>query len=136
MKLHRPKFSFLRNRLSRLALGAALLLAPAFAAQAAPAAASFSLDALSDNKTELLTVGPNPFTDNFRVQLAGSMRNQNVEVRVLNVIGRVVFEYNGPAAQLDAQLAGQSGRWPKGFYYLMVTNPATNAAQTLRLQKL
>lgn len=136
MTPHRPIFSFLRNRLSRLALGAVLLLTPAFAAQAAPIASNLSFDAVQDAQSTLLTVGPNPFTENFRVQLGSGLRNQNVEVRILNVIGRVVFEYNGPAAQLDAQLSMQSSRWPKGFYYLVATNPATNGSQTLRLQKL
>lgn len=136
MVKHRPISFLLRNRLSRIALGAALLLAPVFATQAAPVSTALSLDAMPDAHATLLTVGPNPFTDNFRVQLSSSLYNQNVEVRVLNVIGRVVFEYNGPAAQLDAQLASQSSRWPKGFYYMVVTNPVSNAAQTLRLQKL
>lgn len=130
-----PFYSLLRNRLTRLALGV-VLLAPAFAAQAAPLEAQYSLDAVQEAQAVLLTVGPNPFTDNFRIQLSGTIRNQNVEVRVLNVIGRVVFEYNGPAAQLDGQLSMQSSRWPKGFYYLMVSHPTTNTTQTLRLQKL
>lgn len=132
----RPIYSLLRNRLTRLALGAVLLLSPALAVQAAPLHTAFSFDAVQDGQAILLTVGPNPFTESFHVQLSSLLRNQNVEVRVLNVIGRVVFEYNGPAAQLDAALSVQSSKWPRGFYYLVATNPATNEAQTLRLQKL
>jgi|GEM_PF-2251683 len=132
-------FSLLRKKMLSAVLPLALLTASGSMAAAAywpaiPAAAN--MDAVQDGKTVLLTAGPNPFTESIHVQLSGNLNNQNIEVRVLNVIGRVVFSFNGPASQLDALLSGQSSKWPKGYYYLVVASPDNPNAQTLRLQKL
>ena len=73
---------------------------------------------------------PNPFANSFKLELSGASEDR-VEVKVYDMIGKLVEVRQVNAADLDAQEVGE--RYPSGVYNIVVTQGGN--VKTLRVIK-
>ena len=79
-------------------------------------------------------VGPNPFYNALHAVVQDFLMDKQVDVRVTNVIGKVVYTYSGRADGLDGDIAQNSAQWQRGNYFLLI-KLSTGATEVVKIVK-
>ena len=79
-------------------------------------------------------VGPNPFYNSMHAVVQDYLMDKQVDVRVTNVIGKVVYTYTGRADALDGDIAMNSSQWQRGNYFLLI-KLSTGQSEVVKIVK-
>lgn len=85
------------------------------------------------NKTQIY---PNPFKDNFRIELPSDVLNENVQVEIKNELGQILYQHICSVKTLNQNLETATSKLPAGIFFMNLSASMKNFNEVVRLIKM
>lgn len=83
-----------------------------------------------------LSVGPNPSSGAFHLFAPASLKSENISVKLTDIRGQLILQYDGEAAGADDAVEKASTNLAEGVYLMSIKNSQSGESQNFKLHKI
>lgn len=87
------------------------------------------------SKSDILSAGPNPFTQKIKLQVSASLNDEILNISVNDITGRNLLNYTDVASKASAELEKATMNLIPGTYFVTAKLPKSGKLQTIKLIK-
>ena len=83
-----------------------------------------------------LSVGPNPSSGAFHLFAPASLKSENISVKLTDIRGQLILQYDGEAVGADAAVEKASADLAQGVYLMTIKTTQRGESQNFKLNKI